>query len=173
VAVQTVNSRLGDPEKPPRHQRLNPSGRGLILTDSGKAACMRAQKIFHLGRSPPDKVRAAAGDKGAKLACWHGGFATVCAPGHRRTVASTPGLGKAEMKLDPSAKVYVEPYVKSSSMRFDFGTTHPESCLLTNIDAGAASASTSKPTSSSNRLAALEPWSVVLREIVLLGSRCD
>lgn len=48
----------------------------------------------------------------------------------------------AELKLDPAAKVYVEPYVKSSSMRFDFGTAgnvaHPETCLLSDIDAGAA-----------------------------------
>lgn len=47
----------------------------------------------------------------------------------------------AELKLDPSAKIYVEPYVKSSSMRFDFGTvghlTPPVSCELTDIDAGA------------------------------------
>lgn len=48
----------------------------------------------------------------------------------------------AELKLDPAAKIYVEPYVKSSSMRFDFGTVgglaHPPSCVLTDIDAGAA-----------------------------------
>ena len=47
----------------------------------------------------------------------------------------------SELKLDPSAKVYVEPYVKSSSMRFDFGTvgqiTPPANCLLSDIDAGA------------------------------------
>jgi len=46
-----------------------------------------------------------------------------------------------ELKLDPSAKVYVEPYVKSSSMRFDFGTvgqiTPPANCQLSDIDAGA------------------------------------
>ena len=46
-----------------------------------------------------------------------------------------------ELKLDLAAKVYVEPYVKSSSMRFDFGTVGqlapPASCLLSDIDAGA------------------------------------
>ncbi len=45
-----------------------------------------------------------------------------------------------DLKLDPSAKVYVEPYVKSSSMRFSFGTVAalkpPDSCVLTDIDAG-------------------------------------
>lgn len=47
----------------------------------------------------------------------------------------------AELKLDSSAKVYVEPYVKSSSMRFAFGTvgdiTPPPNCVLSEIDAGA------------------------------------
>lgn len=47
----------------------------------------------------------------------------------------------ADLKLDPSAKIYVEPYVKSSSMRFDFGTvghmTPPLNCVLSDIDAGA------------------------------------
>jgi hypothetical protein len=40
-----------------------------------------------------------------------------------------------------NAKVYVEPYVKSSTMRFDFGTVgsicSPEPCILTEVDAGA------------------------------------
>lgn len=47
----------------------------------------------------------------------------------------------AELKLDTAAKVYVEPYVKSSSMRFDFGTVGqiapPSNCVLSEIDAGA------------------------------------
>lgn len=47
-----------------------------------------------------------------------------------------------ELKLDSSAKIYVEPYVKSSYMRFDFGTvgniTPPASCVLADIDAGAS-----------------------------------
>jgi hypothetical protein len=45
-----------------------------------------------------------------------------------------------EMKLDPAARVYVEPYVKSSSMRFEFGTVgalvQPEDRVLADIDAG-------------------------------------
>lgn len=46
------------------------------------------------------------------------------------------------LELDPSAKVYVEPYVKTSSMRFDFGTvgeiSPPPHCVLSEIDIGAA-----------------------------------
>jgi len=48
----------------------------------------------------------------------------------------------ADLKLPASAKVYVEAYVKSSSMRFDFGTVGqiapPSGLALTEIDAGAA-----------------------------------
>lgn len=47
----------------------------------------------------------------------------------------------AEMKLDPQARVYVEAYIGTSSMRFDFGTVAtvvpPDDCLLTDIDEGA------------------------------------
>lgn len=46
-----------------------------------------------------------------------------------------------DLKLNPLAKIYVEPYVKSSSMRFDFGTVgqvrSPVNCVLSDIDAGA------------------------------------
>lgn len=48
----------------------------------------------------------------------------------------------SELKLDPAARVYVEPYVKTSTMRFSFGTVAalkpPERCVLTDIDAGAS-----------------------------------
>jgi hypothetical protein len=47
-----------------------------------------------------------------------------------------------EFALPPDARVYVEPYVKSSTMRFDFGTAgeirSPESTVLSEIDAGAS-----------------------------------
>ena len=46
-----------------------------------------------------------------------------------------------ELSLDPTARVYVEPYVGSSSMRFSFGTvaklSPPENCVLSDIDVGA------------------------------------
>jgi hypothetical protein len=45
-------------------------------------------------------------------------------------------------KLAPNAKIYIEPYVASTSMRFDFGTVgeivHPSDTTLSEIDAGAA-----------------------------------
>lgn len=47
----------------------------------------------------------------------------------------------AVLKLDPSARVYVEAYIGASSMRFDFGTVaavvHPRDCSLGEIDEGA------------------------------------
>src|SRR6185312_4175179 len=43
-----------------------------------------------------------------------------------------------EWKLDPSARVYVEPYVKTSSMRFSFGTVGeikpPDDTALVEVD---------------------------------------
>lgn len=45
----------------------------------------------------------------------------------------------AELKLAPSARIYIEAYVGNSSMRFDFGTVssviHPHDCVLTELDA--------------------------------------
>lgn len=47
----------------------------------------------------------------------------------------------SELGLEPTARVYIEPYVGSSSMRFDFGTASkispPDICVLTDIDVGA------------------------------------
>ena len=47
----------------------------------------------------------------------------------------------ADLQLDPQARVYVEAYVGTSSMRFDFGTVAaveaPGDCTLTEIDEGA------------------------------------
>jgi len=58
------------------------------------------------------------------------------APSFTADIQLPAGLG-----LDPRGRVYVEPYVGSSSMRFDFGTVsrivQPESCVLTDIDVGA------------------------------------
>ena len=44
------------------------------------------------------------------------------------------------LRLDRNARVYLEPYVRSSSMRFDFGTVgqiiHPAETVLADLDAG-------------------------------------
>lgn len=49
--------------------------------------------------------------------------------------------GLSDLGLDPSGKVYVEPYVGSSSMRFEFGTVgtpkYPPDTALSEIDTGA------------------------------------
>lgn len=46
----------------------------------------------------------------------------------------------SDLQLTPQARVYVEAYVGTSTMRFDFGTvaaiSHPPDCLLNDIDAG-------------------------------------
>ena len=44
-----------------------------------------------------------------------------------------------DIKLDPQARIYIEAYVGTSAMRFDFGTlsaiSAPTNCILTDIDA--------------------------------------
>lgn len=49
--------------------------------------------------------------------------------------------GLTELKLDPAAKIIIEPYVRQSSMRFDFGTIGsikpPADTTLFDVDAGA------------------------------------
>jgi len=45
----------------------------------------------------------------------------------------------SDLKLDPQARIYIEAYVGTSAMRFDFGTVSavsaPANCVLTDIDA--------------------------------------
>jgi hypothetical protein len=60
-------------------------------------------------------------------------------PGEPRSfTVEMPGL--ADLGLDPGARIYVEPYVGTSSMRFDYGTvagvTTPPDTTLDELDAG-------------------------------------
>jgi len=60
-------------------------------------------------------------------------------PGERRSfTVEMPGL--ADLRLKPDAHIYVEPYVGTSSMRFDYGTiagmTTPADTGLDELDAG-------------------------------------
>lgn len=63
------------------------------------------------------------------------------APGQIRSFsAEFPGI--EELKLPPESRIYVEPYAKSSLMRFDFGTvsavSSPDDTTLRDIDVGAS-----------------------------------
>ncbi|EJO29075.1 LysR family transcriptional regulator [Achromobacter marplatensis] len=60
MAIQTISAQVRELEKNLGHQLLKPAGRGVALTDAGKAAFARAEEIFQIGHVLPQEVRAAA-----------------------------------------------------------------------------------------------------------------
>lgn len=68
MAIQTISAQVRELEKSLGHQLLKPMGRGVTLTEAGKAAFARAEEIFHLGQLLPEEVREAANGKVARLA---------------------------------------------------------------------------------------------------------
>ena len=60
MAVQTVSAQVRALEKELGHELLKPAGRGVALTDAGRAALARAEQIFELGQLIPQEVRATA-----------------------------------------------------------------------------------------------------------------
>lgn len=68
MAVQTISAQVRELEKSLGHQLLQPAGRGVALTDAGRAAFDRAEEIFRLGQLIPAEVREAAGARSARLA---------------------------------------------------------------------------------------------------------
>ena len=68
TAVQTVSTQVRELEKSLGYVLLKPAGRGLVLTEAGKAAMQRADQIFQLGEELPALVRAAGSEPGIRLA---------------------------------------------------------------------------------------------------------
>jgi LysR family transcriptional regulator, transcriptional activator of nhaA len=68
TAVQTVSTQVRELERSLGHVLLKPAGRGLELTEAGKAALQRADQIFQLGEELPALVRAAGTEPGMRLA---------------------------------------------------------------------------------------------------------
>jgi len=68
MAVQTVSAQVRELEKSLGHQLLKPQGRGVALTEGGRAAFARAEAIFQLGQGLADEVREAATGQGLRLA---------------------------------------------------------------------------------------------------------
>lgn len=68
TAVQTVSTQVRELEKSLGSVLLKPAGRGLVLTEAGKAAMQRADQIFQLGEELPALVRAAGAEAGIRLA---------------------------------------------------------------------------------------------------------
>ena len=68
MAIQTISAQVRELEKDLGFQLLKPEGRGLVLTEAGQAAYMRADQIFELGQRIPSEVASAATGPGIKLA---------------------------------------------------------------------------------------------------------
>lgn len=73
VAVQTVSAQVRELEHSLGHALLQPAGRGVVLTDAGRAAMQQAERIFQLGAALPDRVRDAATVPAVRLAVGVGG----------------------------------------------------------------------------------------------------
>lgn len=67
MAVQTVSTQVRELERDLGHALLSPAGRGLQLTDAGRAAMAQAEQIFALGEALPALVRDAATSPGIRL----------------------------------------------------------------------------------------------------------
>jgi len=68
MAIQTISAQVRELERSLGHQLLKPAGRGIALTEAGKAAFARAEEIFQIGETLADEVRAAAAKKVVRLA---------------------------------------------------------------------------------------------------------
>lgn len=60
MAVQTISAQVRELEQSLGYALLKPAGRGLVLTEAGKAALKQADLIFQLGERLPEMVRDAA-----------------------------------------------------------------------------------------------------------------
>lgn len=68
MAVQTVSAQVRELERSLGYALLKPAGRGLVLTDAGRAAMQQADQIFQLGEDLPARVRDAASAPTVRLA---------------------------------------------------------------------------------------------------------
>ena len=68
MAVQTVSTQVRELERSLGHALLKPAGRGLVLTEAGRAAMQQAEQIFQLGGLLPEVVRDAVSSPGVRLA---------------------------------------------------------------------------------------------------------
>jgi LysR family transcriptional regulator, transcriptional activator of nhaA len=68
MAVQTVSAQVRELERALGHTLLKPAGRGLALTEAGRAAMRQADHIFQLGEQLPALVRDAVSTPSIRLA---------------------------------------------------------------------------------------------------------
>jgi LysR family transcriptional activator of nhaA len=93
MAVQTVSAQVRELEKSLGCQLLKPAGRGVALTEAGRAALARAEPIFELGQRLPEEVRAAAAAPVARLVVGlSDGLSKLAAHALLQPVLDTPSL---------------------------------------------------------------------------------
>ena len=68
MSVQTVSTQVRELERSLGHTLLKPAGRGLTLTDAGRAALAQAEQIFQLGEQLPGLLRESIGKPSVRLA---------------------------------------------------------------------------------------------------------
>ena len=67
MAVQTISTQVRELEHSLGCALLKPAGRGLVLTDAGRAAMQQAELIFQLGENLPGVVHEAGNSAGVRL----------------------------------------------------------------------------------------------------------
>lgn len=93
MAVQTISAQVRELEKMPGHQLLRPQGRGVALTEGGRAAFARAEEIFRIGQRIPDEVKMAAEGRSLRLAVGlSDGLSKLAAHALLQPALSQPGL---------------------------------------------------------------------------------
>lgn len=68
MAIQTISAQVKALEQDLGHQLLKPAGRGVTVTDAGRAVLTRAEDIFRLGETIPELAAAAAQGQAVRLA---------------------------------------------------------------------------------------------------------
>ncbi len=93
MAIQTISAQVKALEQDLGHQLLKPSGRGVAVTDAGRAVFARAEEIFQLGELIPEEAAAAASGQSARLAVgMSDGLAKLAAHVLLKPVLDTPAL---------------------------------------------------------------------------------
>jgi LysR family transcriptional activator of nhaA len=93
MAVQTVSAQVRELEKSLGHELLKPEGRGVTLTEAGRAAFERAEEIFQIGQAIPREVREAATLPAVRLTVgMSDGLSKLAAHALLNPILQTPGL---------------------------------------------------------------------------------
>lgn len=93
MAIQTISAQVRELEKSLGYQLLKPAGRGVTLTDAGKAAFARAEEIFLIGQNLAEEVRAVASKRVIRLSVGlSDGISKLAAHSVLALVLNTPDL---------------------------------------------------------------------------------